>query len=125
MRRNVTVVVGLTLALVIVSAPHTAEDFSYGIFAPLGISTLAAGFVLGLMYAVQAYGAYLAGRGTRTGSVLLGLAGAVWSIGALAIHGREVFSSSDFRHGFISKALVVAIIGLGALTAAFGLVRRR
>jgi hypothetical protein len=121
---NPSAIVGLSVLLVMVTAPHAAEDFAYGVFMRFGISDLAAGLVLAVAYGLQTYGAYLSGRGVRSGSAILGIMGAVWCVGALAIHGREILSTGNYRHGFISKALEVLIIAVGALTAVVGLSQR-
>jgi hypothetical protein len=121
---NPSAVVWLSVLLVMVTAPHAAEDFAYGVFVRFGISALAAGLVLAVAYGLQTYGAYLSGRGVRSGSVILGIVGAVWCVGALAIHGREILSTGNYRHGFISKALEVLIVAVGALTAVVGLSKR-
>ena len=47
--------------------------------------------------------------------MLLGITGAVWSIGALVVHGKDLLlAGPEYRHGPISKVLEIAIIILGA-----------
>jgi len=124
MRRDSRLLVGLTIALVFISAPHAAEDFQYGEFGRAGIKTIVAGAILGALYALQAYGCVLAGRGDPTAAVVLGLAGAIWCVGAVLIHGSEVLAPGPYREGWISKTLVVAIVLLGASLAGLAVLQR-
>jgi len=112
-----TLPVVLTLLLVATTIPHTIEDFRYGEFARFGVSTPTAAVALVIVYAVQLIGMFLAARGARSGFWLLGAAGALWCVGASIVHGSELFASGAYRNGFESKALIVAIIILGAATA--------
>ena len=118
--------VWLTLALVVISAPHTAEDFEFGAFQQRGMDPSAPAIALGATYALQVAGAFLAGRRARVGIVLLIVAGLVWTVGAVSLHAVEIVTPGPYRHGFISKALEIAIIGLGiAIAVAGGLELRR
>ena len=123
--RAVPLTVWLTLLLIAVSAPHAAEDFQYDEFARLGGSGAAAAVALGLIYAAQAAAAFVAGRGKTSGLYLLAVAGLVWSVGALAIHGPEIAAAGVYRHGAASRALEIGIILLGAAAAITGVVEAR
>lgn len=105
----------------LVSLPHALEDFHYGDLLRLGMALPAAVAILATAYVLQLTGIALVARGHRSGPVLLGVMGAVWCAGALAIHGHDLlFAGPDYRHGFISKALEVLIIVLGAVCALLG-----
>jgi len=125
MRGTTPLVAILTVLLIAVSAPHTGEDFQYGRFAALGLPWWVPGVALGSMLAVQAIGMYLVGRGSRVGIGLLVAAAAVWSITTIFIHGQEIVSSGEYRHGLISRALEVAIVLVGAATAIAGSIEWR
>jgi len=75
---------------------------------------------LGVVYALQLAGAFLAGRRQAVGLVCLMIAGLIWCMGALWLHGPEIIASGEYRYGVISKALEIAIIALGAAIALCG-----
>ena len=112
-----TLPIVLTLLLVAVTLPHSAEDFRYGEFARYGVSTMFAATGLVIVYAVQIAGIFLASRGHGSGYWMLAAAGLVWCIGASTVHGAELLASGPYRSGLASKALVVAIIALGGAIA--------
>ena len=112
-----TVPIALTLLLVAATIPHTAEDFHYGEFARFGVPTPVAAGALVVVYALQLCGILSAWRGASVGFWLLGLGGFIWCAGAIAVHGSELFASGPYRNGLESKALIVAIVVLGASTA--------
>jgi hypothetical protein len=113
--------VAATIALVLITLPHALEDFHYGDLSRLGIALPAGVAILASAYALQLIGIILTWRGRRSGPALLGVMGAVWCIGAIAIHGHDLlFAGPDYRHGFVSKALEVLIIALGAICALLG-----
>jgi hypothetical protein len=110
--------IALTVALMIVSVPHVLEDFHYGDLLGIGIPVAAATAIVLAAYAIQIAGIILVVRGERLGAWLLGIAGAVWCIGALLVHGHDiVFANEGYRNGLISKILDVLIIFLGAAAA--------
>jgi hypothetical protein len=92
-----TLPIALTLLLVAATIPHTAEDFRYGEFARFGVPNAVAAGALVIVYGLQLCGIVL-----------------VWCVGAIAVHGSELLASGLYRNGFESKALIVAIIVLGA-----------
>ena len=118
-------VVILTVILVAISAPHTAEDFQFGTFARLGIPDALPGTALGLVLTMQVCGVYLVARGSRIGFMILAGTGGVWSVGALVMHGPEIIASGVYRHGFVSKAMEVAVILLGLAIAVAGTIEWR
>lgn len=124
MRDRMPLAVVFTLLLAAISAPHAWEDFSYDEFGRFGIAPVVAATALGAAYALQIGGAFLAGRKSRTGFMLLGAIGLVWFLGALFVHGPEIVSPGAYRSGFISKALEVGIIVLGAAVAVAGFAER-
>jgi hypothetical protein len=107
----------LTLLLVAATVPHAAEDFHYGEFARFGLSTPAAEIALAIVYVVQIAGVILSVRGRSIGFWLMAATGALWCVGASIVHGSELFASGEYRAGIESKALIVAIIVLGAAVA--------
>lgn len=105
----------------LVTLPHALEDFHYGDLLRLGIALPAGTAILATAYALQLAGIVMTARGSRSGPALLGVMGAVWCVGAIAIHGHDLlFAGPDYRHGFVSKALEVIIIVLGAGCAVIG-----
>ncbi|HZV80075.1 MAG TPA: hypothetical protein VFF60_10750 [Candidatus Binatus sp.] len=110
----------------IVSVPHVLEDFHYGDLLGIGVPVAAASAIVLAAYAVQIAGIVRIARGQRSGAWLLGIAGAVWCIGALLVHGHDIaFASEGYRNGLVSKLLEVLIIILGgAITiVAAGMIR--
>jgi len=104
----------------IVSVPHVLEDFHYGDLLGIGIPAAAATAIVLAAWAVQIAGIVLVARGERLGAWLLGIAGLVWSIGALLVHGHDiVFANESYRNGLISKVLEELIIALGAAAVWF------
>jgi hypothetical protein len=119
-------VVVLSALLVLVAAPHAAEDFQYREFETrFGIGSWAAATAFGVATAVQLIGAYLAGRGIRAGSIMLGAVGLLWAVGAAAVHGPELAVAGPYRHGLISKVLEGGLIAIGLATAAAGFAPQR
>ncbi len=107
----------LTLALAVVSAAHASEDFRYHEFDRFGIAAAWPAVAPSIVYALQAVGVVLVVRGARAGALLCGVAGAIWCVGAAYIHVPEILAAGLYRTGLPSKALEVAVIVLGALTA--------
>lgn len=112
--------VALTIALVLVSAPHAAEDVRYGALSRFGLDALDTGGLLGIVYAAQLLGAFAAGRGSRAGLVVLAACGAVWCGGSIALHGHDLLYTEHYRSGLVSKALEVGVALLGAAAAVAG-----
>jgi hypothetical protein len=105
----------------LVSLPHALEDFHYGDLLRVGIALPAGVAILVVAYGLQLAGIALTARGLPAGPAVLGGMGAVWCIGALAIHGHDLlFAGPDYRHGLISKLLEVLVIVLGAFCAYLG-----
>lgn len=105
----------------LVSLPHAIEDFHYGDLLRLGIALPAGVTILVIAYSLQLSGIALTVRRRRDGPALLAIMGAVWCIGAIAIHGHDLlYAGPDYRHGFVSKLLEVLIIVLGAACAWLG-----
>jgi hypothetical protein len=117
--------IALTLLLVAATIPHTAEDFRYGEFARFGVSDAVAAGALVIVYAVQLCGVVFAWRDASVGFRLMAAGGLIWSVGAIAVHGSELFASGPYRNGLESKALIVAIIALGASVAIVSAMRAR
>jgi len=115
----------LTLLLVAATIPHAVEDFRFGEFARFGVSTSAAASALVVVYAVQIGGMILAARGSTAGFWLMAAGGLVWCAGAIAVHGSEMLAGGAYRNGLESKALIGAIVVLGAVTAVVSSLRAR
>ena len=120
-----TLPIALTLLLAAVTIPHTAEDFRYGEFARFGVPNAVAAGALVIVYGLQLCGVVLAWRGANAGLWLMASGGFVWCVGAIAVHGSELFASGLYRNGFESKALIVAIVVLGASVAIVSSLRAR
>ena len=125
MQGGIPRIVILSVILVAICAPHAAEDFQFGAFARLGISPSLPAAALGVMFATQLAGAYLVGRRSPVGFALLIAVGAIWSVGALILHGPEIIASGAYRNGVISKALEVGIILVGAAMVIAGSIEWR
>ncbi|MBV8339722.1 MAG: hypothetical protein JO343_07230 [Candidatus Eremiobacteraeota bacterium] len=109
----------VTCLLIAVSFPHALEDFHYGDLLRLGIPASITYTLLATAYALQLIGIAFTLRGSASGVVLLGVMGAVWCLGALFVHGRDLlFAGAGYRHGMISRALESLIIVLGMFAAA-------
>jgi len=120
-----TLPIALTLLLVAATIPHTVEDFRYAEFARFGVPTSVAAGALVIVYALQLSGIVFAWRGVEAGFWLLASGGLIWCAGAIAVHGSELFASGPYRNGLESKALIVAIIVLGAAAAVVSAFRAR
>ncbi len=112
----------LTLALMIVSVPHVLEDFRYGDLLGIGAPATTVAVIALAAYTLQGVCVFLTGRGNRTAALVLGIAGAVWCIGAVAVHGHDLLLAGvGYRHGAISKVLEALLIVLGAAAAYLGM----
>jgi len=91
--------------------PHVVEDFGWGIADRAGLTADVGAALLGLGLAVQILGLILSGQGKRGGLVVVAVAGAVWTLGALWEHGMALLL---FGFGFRGRPLS-AIWALGLL----------
>ncbi len=110
-------VVGLAVASLIVTLPHSLEDFVSGIPARFGLSVLVAGVILGFGYAVHVVGILRAAQGSPIGYAINMLIGLIWFLGAVFDHLPEVVGTGPYRAGLPSKALVVGIMVISAALA--------
>ena len=114
--------IAATCLLVLVTLPHTIEDFHYGALLRFGITQPVGIAILVVMYSVQLGALRFSLAGSSRGALLLACTGAIWCIGAVLIHGHEIiFAGAGYRHGTISKFLEVLIIVLGAVVAVTGI----
>jgi hypothetical protein len=113
----------ITLAIAFIAAivPHALEDFYYGALVHLGVSTAAGVAILVFGVGLAITGAALVFSGRPSGGWLLAVVGAIWSFGAIVIHGHDLlFAGPHYRHGLISRSLELVIILCGAALAVFG-----
>ncbi len=104
----------LSVASVLVTLPHSIEDFHYGIAARVHLGLLPAAFGLALGYAAQMVGLLLAAHRRRAGYLLSLAVGLIWFLGAVLDHLRDVLVTWPYRAGLLSKALEVLIMLLVA-----------
>ena len=83
-------VVGLAVLSLLVTLPHSLEDFVYGIPERFDLDVLTAGILLAAGYAVHIIGILLAARGSPWGYGINLLVGLDWLVGAVADHLSEV-----------------------------------
>ena len=110
-------VVGLGVLALLVTLPHSLEDFVYGIPARFGLDVLTAGILLAAGYALHLVGMLLAARGSAWGYGINLLVGLGWLVGAVADHLSEVLYAAPYRAGLPSKVLEVGIMVVGAALA--------
>jgi hypothetical protein len=103
-------VVALAVASLLVTLPHSFEDFVAGVPGRFGLGVLAAGFLLACAYAVHVVGIALAARGSAWGYAINLLAGIGWLLGAAIDHLPEIVRPGPYRAGFPSKAFEVGIM---------------
>ncbi len=107
--------------------PHVLEDFERGIAQRAGLAPGVGAALLGAGLGVQFLALVLAGRGRRGGLIVVAVAGAVWTVGALWDHGPELLARGlRFRGSALSALWVGGLIitqGLAALLALFALIR--
>ncbi|GAC1436960.1 MAG: hypothetical protein NVSMB65_11080 [Chloroflexota bacterium] len=106
--------VGLSLLSLLVTVPHSIEDFRYGIAAQFHLGLLPAAFGLAVGYAVQVTGLLLASHRQRAGYLLSLAVGLIWFGGAVLDHLHDVLATWPYRGGLISKALEVLVLLLSA-----------
>jgi len=104
----------LSMASVLVTLPHSIEDFHYGIAARFHLGLLPAAFVLAIGYAAQMVGLALASHRRRSGYLISLVVGLIWFLGAVGDHLRDVLTTWPYRAGLISKTLEVLIMLLAA-----------
>ena len=104
----------LSVASVLVTLPHSIEDFHYGIAARFHLGLLPAAFGLALGYAAQMVGLALASHRRRLGYLISLVVGVIWFLGAVGDHLRDVLMTWPYRAGLISKTLEVLIMLLAA-----------
>ena len=106
----------------LISLPHTVEDFQYGALVRFGVTLPLGIAILIIMYSVQLVALRLILLGSSRAALVLACTGAIWCVGAALIHGHEIIlADSGYRHGPISKLLEVLIIVLGAVVAITGI----
>lgn len=104
--------VGVGVASLLVTLPHSFEDFVVGVPGRFGLSVLAAGFLLACVYAVHVVGIVLATRGSVGGYAINLLVGIGWLLGAAIDHLPEIVRSGPYRAGLPSKAFEVGIMAV-------------
>ncbi len=104
----------LSVASVLVTLPHSIEDFHYGIAARFHLGLLPAAFGLAIGYAAQMVGLALASHRQRSGYLISLAVGLIWFLGAVGDHLRDVLTTWPYRAGLISKTLEVLIMLLAA-----------
>lgn len=112
-------VLWLSAASVLVTLPHSFEDFDYAIYERFGVGLLPAAFGLAVAYAAQLVAAVFAWQGRRAAILVNAALALVWLAGAVLDHLPDVVAAEPYRAGFVSKALelgvmVVAAAWLGA-----------
>ncbi|MCA1668562.1 MAG: hypothetical protein LC793_14440 [Thermomicrobia bacterium] len=105
-------VVATAVASLLVTLPHSFEDFVAGVPGRFGLSVLAAGFLLACAYAVHVVGIVLAARGSMWGSAINLLVGIGWLLSAAIDHVPEILRSGPYRAGLPSKAFEVGIMAV-------------
>ncbi|MDP9382794.1 MAG: hypothetical protein M3Q29_22160 [Chloroflexota bacterium] len=106
--------VALSVTSLLVTLPHSFEDFVAGVPEDYGLTTLSAGGLLALVYAVQVVGILLASRRVRLGYWLHLLIGLFWLFGSIYDHLDDVLLAHPYRAGLPSKALEVGIMAVSA-----------
>ena len=102
--------------------PHVVEDFERGIAQRAGLAPGAGAALLGAGLGVQFLALVLAGRGRRGGLIVVAVAGAVWTVGALWDHGPELLQRGPrFRGSALSALWVGGLIVTQALAALLAL----
>ena len=100
--------------------PHVLEDFERGIAQRAGLAPGAGAALLGAGLGVQFLALVLAGRGRRGGLIVVAVAGAVWTVGALWDHGPELLARGPrFRGSALSVAAAVQWVANFAVSASF------
>ncbi len=87
----------LSMASVLVTLPHSIEDFHYGIAARFHLGLLPAAFGLALGYAAQMVGLALASHRRRSGYLISLVVGVIWFLGAVGDHLERHSSNQHWR----------------------------
>jgi hypothetical protein len=125
-QRRGLLLIALALAFVAAIVPHALEDFYYGALVHLGVSTSVGVAILIVSVALIIAGAALVFSGRPSGGWLLAVVGAIWSLGAIVIHGHDLlFAGPHYRHGLVSRLLELLIILFGTALAVFGALSAR
>jgi hypothetical protein len=120
-QRRGLLLLALAIAFVAAIVPHALEDFYYGALVHLGVSTSVGVAILAFSVALTSTGAALVFSRRPLGGWLLAVVGAIWSLGAILIHGHDLlFAGPHYRHGLVSRLLELLIILFGAALAGFG-----
>ncbi len=105
----------------LITVPHIAEDFVYGVPQKYGVSLTLAGIFVACGYFVQALGMILLSQGRRGGLFVSLLIGLGWLAGAVWDHSRDLINASHYREGAISKFWIAGIVVWGGCLAASSL----
>ncbi len=105
--------VAVALASLLVTLPHSFEDFVEGVPQEFGVGILGGGLLLAGAYAVHVLGIVLASHERPAGYAINLLAGMGWFFGALFDHLPDILSFEPYRAGFPSKALEILVMVFG------------
>lgn len=114
-------VVILSLSLFFFAVPHTLEDFALGEPAKNGVPAVALSLVVAGMFAMQGLALFWAGQKDRRSYYIHAGLGIFWTLAAGIAQLPVIFTSSDYRSGFISLAYVAGLIVIGVLLFATSL----
>jgi hypothetical protein len=108
-------VVILSLLLFFFAIPHTLEDFALGEPAKNGVPAAVLSFVVAGMFALQGLALFWAGQKDRRSYFIHAGLGIFWPLAAGIAQLPVIFTSSNYRSGFISVAYVAGMIAIGVL----------
>lgn len=108
----------VSVASLLVTLPHSFEDFVAGVPGDFGFTVLTAGTLLAVAYATQVVGILLVSHGVRLGYWLHLLIGLGWFFGSVLDHLDDVLLADPYRAGLPSKALEVGIMVVSAAIVA-------
>jgi hypothetical protein len=108
--RAVRWLLGLSIASLLFTVPHAAEDFLHGEPARLGLGDATMAGLLAVAYAGQGLALVLSARERRAGHWLHLTLSGVWCVGAVVIHVPEVLAPGPYRAGVHSHALLYGLI---------------
>ena len=120
-----TWLVPVSVASLLVTLPHSFEDFVAGVQRDYGLSTLGGGLLLACVYVVQVIGIVLASHRSRPGYWLHLLVGLFWFVGSVYDHLDDVLFADPYRAGWPSKALELGIMAISAAIVALALLSLR
>jgi hypothetical protein len=101
------------LASLLVTLPHSFEDFVEGVPEEFEIGVLSRGLLLAVIYAVHAPGIVVASHGRLARHVINLLAGLGWFFGAFFDPLPEILSAEPYRAGFTSNLIEVLVMLFG------------